>query len=60
MEDCRIARRVAEWNPQGKRSRGRPISTWKDGISESMQRRNLKDEEHFDRELRREKIMSLV
>jgi hypothetical protein len=23
MEDCRLARQVAEWNPQGKRRRGR-------------------------------------
>jgi hypothetical protein len=34
MEDCRIARQVAEWNPQGKRRRDRPVSTWKDGITE--------------------------
>jgi hypothetical protein len=24
-EDCRIARQVAEWNPQGKRRRVRPV-----------------------------------
>jgi hypothetical protein len=59
MEDCKSARQVAEWNPQGKRWRGRPVNTWKDGIRESMQRRNLKDEECFDRELSRKKIMSL-
>jgi hypothetical protein len=45
MEDCKIARKIAEWNPQGKRRHGRPVNTWKDGI---MQRRNLKDEECFD------------
>jgi hypothetical protein len=33
--------------------------TWKDGIRDSMQRRNLKDEECFDRELWRKKIVSL-
>jgi hypothetical protein len=54
-EECRIARRVADWKPQGKRSRGRPISTWKGGIGDSMLRRNLKNEEYFNRELRREK-----
>jgi hypothetical protein len=58
MEDCRIARQVAEWNPQGKRW-GRPVNTWKDEIRGSMQRGNLKDEECFDRELWRKKIMSL-
>jgi hypothetical protein len=59
MEHCGIARQVAEWNPQGKRRRGRPVNTWKDGITDSMQRRNLKGEECFDRERWREKIMSL-
>jgi hypothetical protein len=46
--DCRTATHVAEWNPQGKMGRGRPINTWKDGIRNSMQRRNLKDDECFD------------
>jgi hypothetical protein len=59
MEDCRIARQVAEWNPQGKRRHGRPVNTWRVGIRDSMQRGNLKDEEYFDRELWRKKIMSL-
>jgi hypothetical protein len=59
MEDCKIVRQVAEWNPQGNRRRGRPVSTWKDGITDSMKGRNLKDEECFDRELWRKKIMSL-
>jgi hypothetical protein len=37
MEDCKIARQVAEWNPQGKRRHNRPVNTW-DGIRDSMQR----------------------
>jgi hypothetical protein len=48
MEDCRVARRVAEWNSQGQRKRGRAVNTWKDGIRDGMQRRHLKDEEYFD------------
>jgi hypothetical protein len=48
MDDCKIARQVAEWNPQGKRRRGRTVNTWKDGIRDSMKRGNLKDEECFD------------
>jgi hypothetical protein len=59
MEDCKITRQVAEWNPQGKTRRDRPVNTWKDGIRDSMQRRNLKDEECSDRELWRKKIVSL-
>jgi hypothetical protein len=38
MEDCRISRHIAEWNTQGKKRRGRPVSTWKDGIRDSTQR----------------------
>jgi hypothetical protein len=57
-EDGKIVKQVAEWKPQGKRKRGRP--TWKDGIRESMRRRELKNEECMDRDLWRRKIMSLV
>lgn len=38
MEDCRIAGPLAEWKPQGKRRRSRPINIWQDWISVSMQR----------------------
>jgi hypothetical protein len=59
MEGGKIVKQVAEWKPQGKRKRGRPVNTWKDGIGESMKRRELKDEECMNRDLRRRKIMSL-
>jgi hypothetical protein len=59
IEDGKIVKQVAEWNSQGKRKRGRPINTWKDGIRESMKRREIKDEEYMDRDLWRRKIMSL-
>jgi hypothetical protein len=42
-------------NPWGKRGRGRLISTWKEEIRDSMQRRNFRDEECFHRELWEEK-----
>jgi hypothetical protein len=58
-EDCNIARKVAEWYPQGKSRRGRPVYTWKNGIRDNMQRRNLKDEECSDSEFWRKKIISL-
>jgi hypothetical protein len=58
-EDGKIVKHVAEREPQGKRKRGRPINTWKDGIRESMKRRELKDEACMDRDLWRRKIMSL-
>jgi hypothetical protein len=50
MEDCKIARQVAGWN----RRRDRAVNIWKDGTRDSMQRRNLKDEEFFDHELWKE------
>jgi hypothetical protein len=59
MEDCNTARQVAEWNPQEKRRCSRPVNTSKDEIRESMQTRNLTDEECFDHELWRKKIISL-
>jgi hypothetical protein len=59
MEDGETVKQVAEWKPQGKRKRGRPVNTGKDGIRESMKRRELKDEECMDRDLWRRKIMCL-
>jgi hypothetical protein len=56
MADGKIVKQVAEWKPQGKRKLGRPVKTWKDGIRESMKRRELKDEECMDRDLWRRKI----
>jgi hypothetical protein len=57
MEGCVTVRQVAEWNPQGQRRTATPVKTWKDRIRDSMQIRNLKDRECFDRELRRKKIV---
>jgi hypothetical protein len=54
MNGCRIVVQIAEWNPHGKRRRGRLVNTWKNGIRDRMQIRNLKDE-YFNRELWRKK-----
>jgi hypothetical protein len=51
MECYRIARQVAESNPQGQMRRDREVSVWKDGIRGSTKRRNLKDDECFGRDL---------
>jgi hypothetical protein len=40
----------------GKRRHGRPANSLKDGIGDNLQRRNLEDEECFDRELWRKKL----
>jgi hypothetical protein len=39
MEDCRIARQIAEWNPQEKRRSGRAVNTRRDGIRDSMKKK---------------------
>jgi hypothetical protein len=59
-EEGKIVKHFAEWNPQGKRKRGRPIDTLKDGIRDSMKRREFKNEGYMDRDLWRIKIMSLA
>jgi hypothetical protein len=59
MEDCRIARQVAEWNPWEKRRHSRSVRTWKDRIRDIVQRKSLKDEECFDRELWRKNMLCL-
>jgi hypothetical protein len=41
---------------RGKRRSGRPTNTWKDRIRDSLQSRNLKDDESLDRELWRKKL----
>lgn len=43
----------------GTHSRGKPVSTWKDGIGDSTQRGNLKDEECFDQELWKKKVFRM-
>jgi hypothetical protein len=37
MECCKIASRVADWNPQGTSRRDGPLNTRKDGIKNNMQ-----------------------
>jgi hypothetical protein len=59
MEDCRIAKRVAERYPQVKRRGSRPVNMWKVGIRNSMHRRNIKNEDYFDKELWKKKKMCL-
>jgi hypothetical protein len=41
LENCRIAVRVAEWNPQGRRRRDKPVNTWQDGIRDAARMKNV-------------------
>ena len=50
MEAERIPKAVSEWEPDGKRRRGRPIGTWMNGVKENLAKRGLKEEDTKDRE----------
>jgi len=41
MEDGRLLKQVVEWNPPGRRKRGRPKLTWAEGIRGLMGEKGL-------------------
>jgi len=41
MKDERITRRVYQWEPSGKRSRGRPSKRWIDCVEEDLRRASV-------------------
>lgn len=45
LKDSRTALQVAEWNPQWRRRRVRPVNTWTGGTVDNTHRIYLKDEE---------------
>ncbi|XP_030747136.1 uncharacterized protein LOC115875769 [Sitophilus oryzae] len=49
MPDDRWPKRVFQWVPPQRRKRGRPRRSWNDGIRESMEARQLEDDDVFDR-----------
>jgi hypothetical protein len=55
----KLLNRLQNGSHRGKGSEVDQSTTWKDGIRESMKRRELKGEECMDRDLWRRKIMSL-
>ena len=57
MEDSRIPRRLLDWMPEVRRSRGRPVA-WMSGIAEAMRQRHLEEGEWEDREQWRRKILA--
>ncbi|XP_030757801.1 uncharacterized protein LOC115883584 [Sitophilus oryzae] len=48
MPDYRWPKRVFQWVPSQRRKRGRPRRSWNDGIRESMEARQLEDDDVFE------------
>ena len=49
VRSSRTINSVRNYNPPGKRSRGRPAKTWSSCVKEDLQRNNLKDVDPLDR-----------
>ena len=41
MDPTRLPKIMIKWKPEGRKKRGRPRRTWKDGIYTAMSERNL-------------------
>jgi hypothetical protein len=53
----RLPKGVLEWQPSGKRKRGRPKLTWAEGIRGMKAEKGLQEEEWTDRNNWRRKIV---
>jgi len=42
MDPTRLPKIMIHWNPEGRKKRGRPRRTWKDGIYTAMNGRDLR------------------
>ena len=43
METTKTVRKITEWNPIGKRSKGRPRNRWKDEVLNDLKTLKLKN-----------------
>jgi len=41
MDPTRLPKIMINWKPEGRKKRGRPLRTWKDGIYTTMNERDL-------------------
>jgi hypothetical protein len=57
MEEGRLPKKVMEWNPPGRRKRGRPKAIWVEGIRALMGENGLLEEDWNDRDNWRKKII---
>jgi hypothetical protein len=49
MEENRLPKKIYEWTPVERKKRGRPRNTWKKKANQSMDGRNLQEEDYLDR-----------
>jgi hypothetical protein len=42
MDSTRLPKIIIQWKPEGRKKRGRPRRTWKDGIYTAMNERDLR------------------
>jgi hypothetical protein len=49
MEEDRLPKKIHEWTPIERKKRGRPRSTWKKKAKQTMDGRNLWEEDYLDR-----------
>ncbi|PSN56542.1 hypothetical protein C0J52_14741 [Blattella germanica] len=50
MREYRLPMKICEWQPMGRRKRGRPNITWTEGILKTMRERGLQEGDWEDRE----------
>ena len=56
MEEGRLPKKVMKWSPPGRRKRGRPKTTWAEGIRGLMGEKGLIEEDWKDRDKWKKKI----
>jgi hypothetical protein len=49
MPEERLPAIIHSWIPPGRRKRGRPRWSWRDGVTEAMKRRGMGEEDAHDR-----------
>ena len=57
MEEDRIPKMILEWEPEGKKRRGRPMTTWLQNVQSIMRRLGAEEEDTQDRNTWRNIIM---
>ena len=59
MQEERLSKKVLEWIPPEKRKRGRPTTSWMEGITTTMREKNIDEEQWMDRLKWRKTILAI-